>query len=150
MLDVRDEVIGPDDVPYSHPVSECRRPGVVVAARTPLMRFHLATYLEVVGFEVWAVGSGVEVLDAAVQHRGKVDVLFVEADLPDLPAPALYDRLQTHLPAVPCCFFAPSAEGRFVADVRAMGATVVVWPVSVDQLADTLWAEVLAATVLGT
>lgn len=143
-----DETIGRAVAPYIPSGSGLRRPGVVVAARTALMRVTLTACLEEAGFRVWAAESGVELLVTFLRHRDRVDVLFVEAELPDLPAPALYDRLQIHLPAVPCCFFSPSRESPAVEDARVRGATVVTWPVPEDRLADMLWAEVLAVTAL--
>jgi CheY-like chemotaxis protein len=110
------------------------------------MRLSLTACLEEAGFEVWAATSGIEMIDTYLRHRDSVDVLFIEADLPDLPAPALYDRLRNHLPEVPCCFFSPATAGPNTTEVRAKGATVVLWPTPVDQLVDTLWAEVLATT----
>jgi CheY-like chemotaxis protein len=125
-----------------------RRPGVILAAKTPLTRVNLSTCLQEAGFDVWAVESGVELFITCIRHRENVDILFVEADLPDLPAPALLDRLQKHLPDIPCCFFTRTAESHLVAEVRDKGGTVVIWPVPMDHLADTLWAEVLAASAV--
>jgi len=149
MLQLQDEWVGADVLPDSQAGPNSRRPGVVVAAQTPLMRVLLSACLEATGFEVWVAGSGVELLEMYLRHRGEVDVLLAEAELPDLPGPALYDRLQTHLPGIPCCFFSPTPAGRHAAEVRAKGASLVLWPMPPDRLADVLWAEVLAATVPG-
>jgi hypothetical protein len=119
-----------------------RRPGVVVAALTPLLRLSLASDLERAGFAVWAVGSGAAAVAACSDHRGEVDVLLAEADLPDLPSWALYASTRERFPDLSCYFLARRPEA--AATARAMGAVVVAWPTPLGRLVDTLWAEALA------
>jgi DNA-binding NarL/FixJ family response regulator len=121
-----------------------RRPGVFVAGQTPLTRINLARLLERDGFEVWAATSGSDAIQTYFVHAGEVDLLLVQDDLPDLPAPAFYARLQSEFPGVPCCFFSLHAGGAEAEAARRLGATVVPWPTSVARLLETLWAVVLA------
>ena len=112
------------DVLTLPPPAMPRRPGVVVAARTPLMRIYLKVCLEQAGFDVWAVASGVEVFETCLHHQ-EVDVLLVEADLPGLPPPVFYDRFRGFFPGLSCCFFAAAPGGHNTDEVRVMGATVI-------------------------
>jgi DNA-binding NarL/FixJ family response regulator len=109
-----------------------------------LTRISLTTLLEQGGFEVWAAASGRDAIATYLGHAGAVDVLLVEDDMPDLPAPAFYARFRGEFPSVPCCFFSPHGGGGYADEASKMGATVVHWPTPLARLLETLWAAVLA------
>ena len=129
-----------DRTPYHAP----RRPGIVIGSARPARRAALAEYLEASGFDVWAAASGLEALDAYLYHTGEVDVLLLDADLADLPAPAFYRRIRSHFPGVPCCFLADDSPGPNVTQAQALGASVFVWPISFRRLVGRLRELVLA------
>lgn len=120
-----------------------RRPGVVIGSARPARRVALAQQLSVSGFEVWAAASGVDVLDTYLDHAGEVDVLLLDADLADLPAPAFYRRLRSHFPGVPCCFLADDPLSRGVTQAQALGASIFLWPLPFRRLVSYLQERVL-------
>lgn len=118
-----------------------RRPGVLLAAGELIERLELAGGLAGHGFDVWTAGSGMDALRAYVEHAGTVDVLVIDAGLPDLPGLAFLRRFRSHFPGVPCVFLIDPA-GRAL-DLVAAGAVVVPRPVGPEELSARLW-EVVA------
>jgi len=108
------------------------------------MRISLNAFLEQAGFNVWVVGSGREVFEVYLDHQKEVDILMLEADLPDLSAPEFYERFRRVFPAVPCCFFAAAPGGHNTSEVRTMGAAVVLWPTPLEWVSDVLRKAILA------
>jgi DNA-binding response OmpR family regulator len=125
---------------------EVRPPGIIIGSSRPDRREMLADYLEDRGFAVWTAGLGLSALGTYVCHTGEVDLLLMDADLRDLPAPAFFSRLRRHYPGVPCFFIADKPTDRYVAQARSMGATVLNWPMSLIRLCELLWEELQVAT----
>ncbi|MDB5308087.1 MAG: hypothetical protein JWO38_2289 [Gemmataceae bacterium] len=93
----------PEGTP-SYPPTETARPGVLVVSSDPARRAELAAVLTTGGAEVWQAESGLEGLSTFLGHTGDLDVILLDADLPDLPGPAFLRRLRTHFPGMPCVF----------------------------------------------
>ena len=115
-----------------------RRPGLVLAMSDAEYCSNLAAFLNRQGFNVWAASGGVEAISAYLERTGSVDLLLVDADLPDLPGVSFLRRFKTHFPGVPCILRVrnPEAAG---GDLRTAGAIVVSATISPESLADYLW-----------
>jgi DNA-binding response OmpR family regulator len=142
--------------PHEKPLDAYRRdgsfdpaqpnPSILIACELALTRIYLTRHLEQAGFNVHVASTGAEAIDRYFELGGKIDVLLVDAGLRDLPAPAFYARFRRHSGNVPCCFFS-TANNRDAADVREMGAEVITWPVSMDELATRLRGSIQATPV---
>ena len=91
-------------------VATTRRPGVLLALAEPQARSELADFLACQGFNVWTARDGVEAITSYLEHNASVDVLLIDADLPDLPGAAFLRRFKTHFPGVPCVFRAGRSD----------------------------------------
>lgn len=120
-----------------------RRPGIVIGTARPSRRVALAVQFSASGFEVWGAASGMEVLDTYLEHTGAVDVLLLDADLPDLPAPAFHRRLHAHFPGLPCFFLAEEPLSQLVTQAQLLGAEVFIWPLALRRLVDCVRATLL-------
>ncbi len=129
-------------------VATTRRPGVLLALVEPQVRSDLADFLACQGFNVWTARDGVEAITSYLEHNASVDVLLIDADLPDLPGAAFLRRFKTHFPGVPCVFLAGRSDA-VSKQLVAAGVLVVpraIAPVAVlDRLRDAVafkeWAE---------
>jgi CheY-like chemotaxis protein len=119
-----------------------RQPGVLLAFADARPRAELADALTRQGFNIWVVECGIEAITTYLGHTGSVDLLLLDAELPDLPGPAFLRRFATHFPGVPCVFRAGQSEA-VTERLRASGATIV--PASLDPIAiaERLW-EIVA------
>ena len=125
-----------------------RQPGVLVALAETQERSDLAAFLTRQGFNVWAASDGVEAITIYLEHNAWVDVLLIDAELPDLPGTAFLRRFKTHFPGVPCVFRAGHSD-TVSAQLAAAGALVVartLTPVAVadrlrEEVAFKVWAE---------
>src|SRR5262245_3318192 len=119
-----------------------RRPGVLIALADLWERADLASSLARRGFAVWTAASGVEAITTYLEHTGSVDVLLLDAELPDLPGPAFMRRFKTHFPGVPCVFRAGFSDA-VSRQLAAVGAILVPQSIAPAALASRLW-EVVA------
>ncbi|HJZ53715.1 MAG TPA: response regulator [Gemmataceae bacterium] len=118
-----------------------RRPGVLVALGDPQSRMDLALLLACEGFDVWTAGSGVEAITSYLEHAGSVDVLLIDAELPDLSGPAFIRRFKTHFPGVPCVFRAGSSDV-VSRQLAIAGVCVVPRTITPSMLVDRLREEI--------
>jgi len=81
-----------------------RPPGIIIGSCRPERREMMADHLEDQGFAVWTAGSGVAALETYVTHTGEIDLLLIDAYLPDLPAYAFFPRLRRFYPGAVCFF----------------------------------------------
>jgi CheY-like chemotaxis protein len=118
-----------------------RRPGVLLALADARSGAELGAFLTRQGFNLWLAGCGVEAITIYLEHTGSLDLLLLDAELPDLPGPAFLRRFATHFPGVPCLFRA-GQSGAVTERLRAAGATIV--PASLDPIAiaERLWGIV--------
>src|SRR5262249_25527632 len=94
------------------------------------------------GFAVWTATCGVEAITTYLEHTGSVDVLFIDAELTDLPGLAFVRRFKTHFPGVPCVFRSGISD-TVSAQLVAAGVIVVPQSITPGALAERLW-EVVA------
>jgi CheY-like chemotaxis protein len=119
-----------------------RQPGVLIAIEDLWERADLASTLTRRGFAVWTAACGVEAITTYLEHTGSVDVLLLDAELPDLPGLAFLRRFKTHFPGVPCVFRAGTSD-TVSRQLRAAGAIVMPPSIALAELAERLW-EVVA------
>jgi len=98
----------------------------------------LAALLNRQGFNVWTACCGVEAISTYLEQTSSVDLLLVDADLPDLPGASFLRRFKTHFPGVPCILRVRNSEG-IGDELRAAGAIVVSASLGPEALSDFLW-----------
>jgi two-component system cell cycle sensor histidine kinase/response regulator CckA len=76
-------------------------PTVLVVDDHESIRKLLAMSLETVGFSVLLAGSGPEALSIARSHKGRLDLLLTDLDMPGMDGVSLVLHLRTELPALP-------------------------------------------------
>jgi CheY-like chemotaxis protein len=102
-----------------------RRPGVLAAIADGEERIALGLRLEGAGFAVWTAADGLRAFDTFLRHTGEIDVLLLDAELPDLSAPEFLRRLRANFPGIPCALLAREPDEPTVREVRRMGAAVI-------------------------
>jgi len=102
----------------------------------------LAAFLRHRGFNVWTARCGLDAITTYLEHTESLDVLLLDADLPDLPGPAFVRRFKTHFPGVPCVFWAGLSDA-VSKQLVAAGAIIVPPSIAPAELANRLW-EVVA------
>jgi len=119
-----------------------RKPELVVAIADINERVRLGQHFNDAGFNVREVASGAEVVAAWSGPIRTPDVLLADADLIDLPAPALLDRLEGLIEPLSCCFLADSLDNPHAHLARLTGAEIIARQASLLMIEGALWEAV--------
>jgi hypothetical protein len=140
-----DIIIRPTDVWHfrrRNATATVRRPELVVAIADLNERVRLGQHFRSAGFNVREVASGAEVVVAWSAPTHTPDVLLADADLIDLPAPALLDRLEGLIEPLSCCFLADSLDSPHAHSARLTGAEIIARQASLLLIEGALWEAV--------
>jgi CheY-like chemotaxis protein len=96
---------------------------ILLAEDNALLRPLAATLLRRNGFEVLLAENGREALELFEQHRGHIDLLVLDLEMPELSGPEVLRRIQQQGPHVPALFTSGQAElpDELPAPVRVAG-----------------------------
>lgn len=113
--------------------------GVLVVNDDHLMRIMMQLGLERNGFEVILAANGREAIDRYRLHRGKIDVVLLDARMQGLDGMETMDALRKLAPQLPACFLTGDTDDEDTGELLRRGAAhVVAKPFLLDELANTL------------
>jgi len=78
--------------------------GALIVDDDDLIRVMLRLALEKDGFEVWAASGGVEAIHLFRRHRGRIDIVLMDVQMPDLDGPQTLDAIRKIEPDCRACF----------------------------------------------
>jgi CheY-like chemotaxis protein len=81
-----------------------RRPGILIADDMALILTLLKLELEPLGFVVWLAVDGDDAVDLYQKNHSKIDLVFLDVDMPGLDGPQTLEAIQQLSPEVLACF----------------------------------------------
>jgi CheY-like chemotaxis protein len=81
-----------------------RNPGILVADGMASILTLLKMELESCGFATWLAVDGDDALELYQRHRGEIDVVLLDVQMPGLDGPRTLEALQRLNPFVSACF----------------------------------------------
>jgi CheY-like chemotaxis protein len=115
------------------------KPGVLIVDDDPLLRMLLNLGLRTHGFRVWQAGGGREAVAVYRQYGPLIDLVLLDARMPDLDGPHTLAALREVAHGVRVCFLCAGAEGDLPEDLVALGAVgVLTKPFRLDGLVQAL------------
>jgi CheY-like chemotaxis protein len=128
-----------------------RLPGILVADDMGLLLVLLKQELEPRGIAVWLAARGRDAVQQYAEHGSEIDLVLLDAELPELDGPGTLALLRRLDPGVRCCFLAGNADGYTEQDLYALGAECVfarpIRPAAVASALAGLLAGVAAVAV---
>jgi two-component system cell cycle sensor histidine kinase/response regulator CckA len=83
---------------------------VLLVDDEPLVRRMVERILEDHGFTVLAANSGSEAIRLSRSHRGEIDLLVSDVEMPGMDGPTLATELRAEQPALPVLFMSGGCE----------------------------------------
>jgi CheY-like chemotaxis protein len=116
-----------------------RKPGILIADDMALILTLLKFELEARGFSVWLAVDGDDALDLYRRHRGEIDLVLLDVNMPGLDGPHTLAALQRLNPKVIAGFMTGGAGCYTEENLRERGAVCIFHkPFSFAEVADLL------------
>ena len=111
------------------------------------LRHTLVAGLEEAGYVVIATGAGSEAVRAVAGHRGPIDLLFADVDLPDADGTELAERLRKACPSMRVLISSGFGEqARSAGEAARHGHAIIGKPFTMNELVGRIQAALYRAT----
>jgi DNA-binding response OmpR family regulator len=90
--------------PVGAAVPTARRPGILIADDMPFILTMLKFEMEYHGFDAWLAVDGDDALDLYRRHRGEIDLVLLDVQMPGLDGPHTLQALRQLNPDLVACF----------------------------------------------
>jgi CheY-like chemotaxis protein len=123
--------------PQSDQLSEhaIDRPLLLLVEDEPSLRTLVVSVLEDRGYEVLQAGNGLDAIELAERHRGRIDLLLTDIVMPGLSGPELAHRLRRLRPGLEVLFMSGYNDSRVVSrGVEQANVNLLVKPFTPSEL----------------
>lgn len=102
-----------------------RMPGMLIVDGVEIVRSALAVELEWQGVRIWQAQSGCDAVHLFRLHRDQIDLVLLDAQMPDMDGPEILTLLRLFDSDVPACFMTGGSDRYSRRDLLARGAIQV-------------------------
>ena len=103
-----------------------QRPGVLIADDMGLILAMLKIELEEWGYATYLAQTGTEAIALFREHRGRIDLVLLDVQMPGMDGPETLAALQQFRPGLRCCFMTGDAGPYTEEELLRRGALRVV------------------------
>jgi CheY-like chemotaxis protein len=127
-------IIDPTPAPDPQQAAISTETGILIAIPDNDERRALGQKLQNHGFRVWTVPDGLRAFDTFLRHTGEIDVLLLDAKLPDIESAEFFRRMRANFPGIPCAFLTQPPLTSSVQEAMRLGARILTRPVVDSEL----------------